>query len=134
MIQRKVSCRLYAYTREHTYIHTHTRTLQLMYGTIPNIRGKGFNAKLVADFLVQLRMEMGIEDETNTAPEIDEVRCLYMIHTHTCIFLYVYMYIVQTMNIYSRMYACICICIYICIYIYIYIYMKSYVYIHTHSH
>ena len=44
--------------------------LQLIYGTIPLIRGKGFHAKQVAEFLDVLREEMGEEaEEDGTSPD-----------------------------------------------------------------
>lgn len=48
-------------------------TLQLLFGVIPHVRGKGINAKEVADFLVALKREMGEDDNHHAVSEIDEV-------------------------------------------------------------
>ena len=45
-------------------------SLQAVYGTIPNVYGKGKAAKQVFDFMVRMRREM-VGQEPSTAPRID---------------------------------------------------------------
>lgn len=48
-------------------------TLQILYGIIPNIYGKGKHAKAVANLLMQMRREFGHNQEPQMQPKIDNL-------------------------------------------------------------
>lgn len=48
-------------------------TMQSLYGIIPNIYGKGKNARIVADQILRMRRELTQNQEPQISPKIDNL-------------------------------------------------------------